>query len=112
MIADTVAGRRFTLGLTVAFAAAALLVPILGIYGVLSYLVTQRTPEIGVRIALGAGWRDIQRLVLLEAGRLVSFGIVIGTGLALAAKRVLEGLLFGVQSTDPVTYLAMSLLLA
>ena len=112
VVADTVAGRRFTLGLTVTFAVAALLVAVLGVYSVLSYLVTQRTREIGVRIALGAGWQDIQRLVLIEAARFVAFGIGIGTTLALAGKRVLEGLLFGVQSTDPVTYLGMMALLA
>jgi predicted permease len=112
VVADTVAGRRFTLGLTVAFAGAALLVAILGVYGVLSYLVMQRMAEFGVRIALGAGWRDIQRLVLAEAARLIVFGIVMGAALALAGKRVLEGLLFGIRSTDPATYLAMSVLLA
>jgi putative ABC transport system permease protein len=108
----SVAGRRLTLGLTVAFAAAAMLVAILGVYGVLSYLVTQRTQEFGVRIALGARWRDIQRLVLIEAGRLIILGMAIGISLALAAKRVLEGMLFGIRSTDPVTYLGMGLLLA
>ena len=112
VVADTVSGRRFTLGLTVAFAAAALLVAILGVYGVLSYLVTQRMPEFGIRIALGAGWRDIQRLVLVEAARLIVFGIGVGAALALVGKRVLEGLLFGIRSTDPMTYLGMSALLA
>jgi putative ABC transport system permease protein len=108
----SVAGRRLTLGLTVAFAAAAMLVATLGVYGVLSYLVTQRTQEFGVRIALGARWLDIERLVLLEAGRLIVLGLVIGTSLALAGKRVLEGMLFGIQSTDPATYLGMGGLLA
>jgi predicted permease len=112
VVAETVAGRRFTLGLTVAFAAAALLVAILGVYGVLSYLVTQRMAEFGIRIALGAGWRDVQRLVLVEAGRLIVAGIVIGAALALAGQRVLEGMLFGIRSTDPLTYLGMSALLA
>jgi predicted permease len=108
----SVAGRRLTLGLTVAFAVAAMLVAILGVYGVLSYLVTQRTQEFGVRIALGARWRDIQRLVLIEAGRLIILGMAIGITLALAGKRVLEGMLFGIRSTDPLTYLGMGLLLA
>jgi predicted permease len=112
VVANTVAGRRFTLGLTIAFAAAALFVAVLGVYGVLSYLVTQRMPEFGVRIALGAGWQDIQRLVLVEGGRLIVFGIVIGAVLALAGKRVLEGLLFGIRSTDPLTYLGMSAVVA
>ena len=59
-----------------------------------------------------AGWRDIQQLVLVEAGRLIAFGIALGAALAFAGKRVLEGLLFGVQSADPLTYLGMSALLA
>jgi predicted permease len=108
----SVAGRRTTLGLTVAFAAAAMLVAILGVYGVLSYLVTQRTQEFGVRIALGARWLDIERLVLTEAGRLIFLGMVMGIALTLAGKRVLEGMLFGIRSTDPVTYLGMGALLA
>jgi predicted permease len=112
VIADTVAGRRFTLGLTAAFAMAAMLVAVLGVYGALSYLVTQRTQEFGVRIALGAGWRDIQRLVLGEAGRLIVLGLAIGLTLTLAGKRVLEGMLFGIQSTDPMTYIGVSALLA
>jgi len=79
---------------------------------VLSYLVTQRSQEFGVRIALGAQWTDIQRLVLGEAGRLVMIGLGLGIGLTLAGKRVLEGMLFGITSTDPVTYLGVSALLA
>lgn len=112
VVGASVAGRRFALGLTAAFAAAAMLVAILGVYGVLSYLVTQRSHEFGVRIALGARWGDIERLVLGEAGRLIVLGLAIGTSLSLAGKRVLEGLLFGIRSTDPATYLGMGALLA
>jgi putative ABC transport system permease protein len=112
IVGASVAGRRFTLGLTAGFAAAAMLVAILGVYGVLSFLVTQRSQEFGVRIALGAGWMDIQRLVLGEAGRLIVVGLAIGSALALSGKRVLEGLLFGIRATDPVTYLGMGALLA
>jgi putative ABC transport system permease protein len=112
VVGASVAGRRFTLGLTVSFAAAAMLVAILGVYGVLSYLVAQRTQEFGVRIALGARWIDIQRLVLGEAGWLIVLGLAIGIGLTLAGARVLEGMLFGIQSTDPATYLGASAMLA
>jgi predicted permease len=112
VLGASVSGRRFTLGLVAAFAGAAMLVAILGVYGVLSYLVTQRSQEFGVRIALGAQWTDIQRLVLGEAGRLIVFGLAIGIGLALAGKRVLEGMLFGIGPTDPATYVGVSLLLA
>jgi ABC-type antimicrobial peptide transport system permease subunit len=108
----SVAGRRFALGLTAAFAATAMLVAILGVYGVLSYLVTQRRHEFGVRIALGARWTDIEWLVLREAGRLIVLGLAIGTGLALASKQVLAGVLFGIRATDPLTYVAMGGLLA
>jgi len=98
--------------LTGGFAGAAILVAILGVYGVLSYLVTQRSHEFGVRIALGAQWTDIQRLVLGEAGRLVVLGLAIGLGLTLAGKRLLEGMLFGIRSGDPATYVGVSVLLA
>jgi putative ABC transport system permease protein len=112
VVGASVAGRRFALGLTVGFAGAAMLVAILGVYGVLSYLVTQRSQEFGVRIALGAQWTNIQRLVLGEAGRLVVLGLASGIGLTLTGKRVLEGMLFGIESTDPTTYLGVSALIA
>lgn len=107
----SVAGRRLALSLTLAFAGAALLVAVLGVYGVLSYLVAQRSQEFGVRIALGARWTDIQRLVLGEAGRLVLVGLAIGVGLTLAGTRLLEGMLFGIRPTDPATYLGVTALL-
>jgi ABC-type antimicrobial peptide transport system permease subunit len=91
---------------------AAMLVAILGVYGALSYLVTQRTQEFGVRIALGAEWQDIQRLVLGEAGRLILVGQAIGLALTFAGKRALEGMLFGIQFTDPTTYLGVTVLVA
>ena len=112
VVGASVAGRRFALALTAGFAAAALLVAILGVYGVLSYLVAQRSQEFGVRIALGAQWTDIQRLVLGEAGRLLVMGLTIGIGLTLAGKRLLEGMLFGIRATDPLTYLGVSVLIA
>lgn len=112
VVGATVAGRRFTLALMAGFAGAAMLVAVLGLYGVLSYLVTQRGQEFGVRIALGAQWTDIQRMVLGEAGVLVLIGLTIGIGLTLVAKRLLEGMLFGVRPTDPLTYLVVSALLA
>lgn len=112
VVGASTAGRRIALAVTGGFAAAAMLVAILGLYGVLSYLVTQRSQEFGVRIALGAHWRDIQRLVLGEAARLVVLGLVLGVGLALAGSRALEGTLFGIRATDPATYLGVSALLA
>ena len=78
VVGASVAGRRFTLALTASFATAGMLVAILGVYGVLSYLVTQRSHEFGVRVALGAQWTDMQRLVLGEGGRLVVLGWRLG----------------------------------
>jgi putative ABC transport system permease protein len=112
VVGGSVAGRRFALVLTAAFAAAAMLMAVLGVYGVLSYLVVQRTQEFGVRIVLGAQWTDIQRVVLREAARLVVLGLAIGIGMTLAGKRVLEGMLFGIESTDMATYVGVSALLA
>jgi putative ABC transport system permease protein len=112
VVGASVAGRRFALAVTASFAAAAMLMAILGVYGVLSYLVTQRSQEFGVRIVLGARWTDIQRVVLGEAGRLIALGLAVGIGLTFAGKRVLEGMLFGIQSTDLATYLGVAALLA
>jgi hypothetical protein len=112
VVAASVANRRLTFVLTMSFAVAALLVAVLGIYGVLSYLVAQRSQEFGVRIALGAKRSDVQRLVLGEAARLVFMGLALGVGAALALSRVLNGMLFGIEPTDPATYVAVTLLLA
>jgi putative ABC transport system permease protein len=78
----------------------------------LSYLVAQRSREFGVRMALGARWSDVQRLVLGEAARLVVVGLALGVGVALAMSRVLNGMLFGIKSTDPATYLSVASVLA
>ena len=112
MVAASVASRRLTLILTLCFAGAAMLVAILGIYGVLSYVVAQRRREFGVRIALGAQWSDVQRLVLGEAGRLLLVGMALGVGAALALSRLLNGVLFGIKSTDPMTYAIVATILA
>jgi putative ABC transport system permease protein len=112
VVAASVASRRLTLILTTCFAGAAMLVAILGIYGVLSYVVAQRRREFGVRIALGAQWSDVQRLVLGEAGRLLILGLALGVSAALAMSRLLDGVLFGVKSTDPTTYAMVATMLA
>ena len=94
------------------FAAVALALAAVGIYGVLAYSVAQRTREIGIRVALGAGRADILRLVVGQGMALVLLGTAVGLGLALALSRLFAGLLFGVGASDPATLTAITLLLA
>jgi predicted permease len=94
------ASSRFTMWLMGVFAAMALSLAVIGLYGVMSYLVTQRTREIGVRVALGAQRRDIVRLVVANGARLVGAGLFLGVVLALALQRVASSLLFGVSVVD------------
>jgi ABC-type antimicrobial peptide transport system permease subunit len=90
------------------FAGLAILLAAIGIYGVISYSVTQRTPEIGLRMALGAQRLDVLRLVLLQAAKLVLSGTVIGVVLALVLARALKSLIFDVSPTDPLTFTAIA----
>jgi predicted permease len=104
VFALSVADRRFNLYVLGAFASAALLLAVLGIYGVLAYVVAQRMQEFGVRIALGATRRNIWGLVLRRASALVLAGVTIGTAASWGLTRLMSSLLFGVTATDPVTY--------
>jgi predicted permease len=99
-------------GLLGAFGLLALLIASVGIYGVASYEVAQRTRELGIRAAMGATARDLVRLVLGESMRVVGIGALIGLGLALGAARLLASQLYGVGAADPVTFLAMPAFLA
>jgi predicted permease len=103
MIARTVADRRFYLTLMTTFSGLALTLALLGVYGVMSYTVGQRTREIGIRMALGAAPQQVQRLVLRSALILVGTGLVLGLAGAAFTSNVLRSLLFGVTSRDPVT---------
>jgi ABC-type antimicrobial peptide transport system permease subunit len=94
------------------FAVCALMLAVVGIYGVMSYLVTQRTREIGIRLALGAGGSDILRLVVGNGARMIGAGIVIGVIAAFALQRLVSSLLFGVTAADAVSLFAVALLAA
>ena len=111
LISKTLAGRRFNLFLLGGFALATLLLATAGVYGVMSFSISQRTREFGVRMALGAERRDILSLVLREGMKLAGLGVMVGVGLALPLTRLLRALLFGVTTTDPVTFLFVSLTL-
>jgi putative ABC transport system permease protein len=111
ILSEEVAQRRIGMTLLAAFAALALALASLGIYGVLSYSVAQRTQEIGVRMALGAGRKDVLRIVLTDGMRLAAAGVVIGLGASFALTRWMVGLLFGVSASDPLTLGGVTLLL-
>lgn len=111
IVGEEVAQRRIGMTLLAAFAALALLLSSLGIYGVLSYAVTQRTQEIGIRMALGAGRHEVLRLVMTEGLRLAGAGVAIGLGVSFALTRLMAGLLFGVSASDPATLAGVTLLL-
>ncbi|HEX3247827.1 MAG TPA: ABC transporter permease [Pyrinomonadaceae bacterium] len=111
VVSASIVGRSFYMQLLGTFAALAFILAAVGIYGVVSYSVAQRTREIGIRVALGAQSRDVVGLVLKEALRLTLLGVGLGLVGAFAATRVLRNLLFEVKPTDPTTFICLSLLL-
>ena len=112
MVASQTSQSRFTMWLMGVFAAVALTLSVIGIYGVMSYLVSQRTREIGIRLALGAGGRDILRLVVGNGARLITGGILIGLAAAFALQRLVASLLYGVTAADAASAVAVGLLAA
>jgi len=107
-VLDTIAGKQFTMTLLAVFAGLALLLASIGIYGVLSYLVGQRTQEIGVRMALGAQRSDVLRIILGDGARMTLIGVAIGVVAALGLTRLMRSMLFGVNPTDPVTFIGVA----
>ena len=108
---DSLAGRKFSMLLLGLFAAVALALAAVGVYGVMSYGVVQRTREIGIRMALGARQEDVLRMVVGDAFRLSGLGVAIGVTLAVGLSRLLRGMLFGVSPFDPTAYFAFTLVL-
>jgi len=112
VVASSMSDRRLNLLLLGIFAAVALLLASVGIYGVMSYSVEQRTREIGIRMALGAESNAVLRLIVGQGARLAAVGIIAGVAGAFALSRVMAGLLYGVSATDPLTYAALAVVLA
>jgi putative ABC transport system permease protein len=110
-VAASVAAPRFRTVLLGLFAIAAMLIATCGLYGLMAYAVTQRRREIGVRMALGATRRDVLRLVLTRALRIVAAGVIVGLAGAVIVTRVLQSFLFGVTPTDPIAFTIVTLLL-
>jgi putative ABC transport system permease protein len=112
LFSNSVVQPRLNLALLSIFAALALVLATVGIYGVMAYTVTQRTHELGIRMALGAQSQDVLKQVLGKGATLAAIGLVLGLAGALAATRLISTLLFGVKPTDPLTYVAVAVILA
>jgi putative ABC transport system permease protein len=110
-LSEAMGTPRLSALLLAGFGTTALLLAAIGIYGVISFSVMRRTREIGLRIALGAAERDVMFMVVRQAVTLGSIGVAIGIGSALALTRLMQGMLFGVDARDPLTYLGVSGLL-
>ena len=111
VISESLEAPRSTMWLFAIFAAMALLLGAVGVYGVISYSVVERTPEIGIRLALGAGKGEVMRLVMGQGARMALIGVTIGVAVALALTRFLASLLYGVQPSDRMTFTVVSTLL-
>jgi ABC-type antimicrobial peptide transport system permease subunit len=111
IISETISQRRFSLVLLSLFAMIALLLAAIGIHGVMTYWVTQRTREIGIRIALGAKPYDVVKMVIGQGMSLTLIGVAIGLAAALTLTRIMKSLLFSVSATDPATFALIALLL-
>ena len=111
IVKKSLSQRRFILALIGGFAGAALLLAAIGLYGVMGYAVSQRTREIGVRMALGARQRDVISMVIGQGMRIVLIGLAVGMIGAVGLSRLLQGFLFEIKPTDPTTFMGVSLIL-
>ena len=105
------ARQNFNMLLLTIFASLALLLAAIGIYGLMSYTVEQRTQEMGIRMALGAGTGDMVKLVVRQGMLLAGIGVAVGLAASFGLNRVLANLLFGVKNTDPITYISVAAIL-
>jgi ABC-type antimicrobial peptide transport system permease subunit len=112
LVSDSVAQPRFRSTLLLSFAGLAMLLAVVGIYGVVAFVVEQRTHEISVRVALGAQRRSVIGLILRQGSIPIVIGVVAGLAGAFAVGRAMRGLLFNVEPADPITFIAMPALLA
>jgi len=112
VVSRSTSRQRFNMMLMTVFGVSALLLAAIGIYGLMSYSVQQRTQEIGIRMALGALASDVRNMVVMQGMRLAIVGVVIGVAAALAMARVIAGFLFGVQARDPGVFVGIPVLLS
>jgi putative ABC transport system permease protein len=112
VLADSVASSKFNMILMTVFAAVALIMASIGLYGVISYSVSQRTHEIGIRMALGASRPSVLRLVVSNGMALALVGVGFGVVASLGLTRLISSLLYGVSPTDPVTFLTIALIIS
>jgi len=108
LLGESISKRKFFMLLLMIFAALALTLAAIGIYGVMSYVASQRTHEIGIRMALGAQGKDVLRLIIGNGMSLALIGVALGLVAAFALTRVMAGILFGVTTTDALTYISVS----
>jgi putative ABC transport system permease protein len=111
VITASLAARRFSMILLASFAGLALLLSSIGIYGVVSYVVGQKTREIGLRMALGASRPAVMRMILSQGGKLAAAGVMLGLGASFVLTRSMEAMLFGVSASDPFTFIVVAALL-
>ena len=112
ILAQSTAGREFNMLLLTIFGGSALLLAAIGIYGQMAHSVQQRTPELGVRLAIGAEPGDVRNMVMIQGMRVALIGILIGFATALGLTRFIASFLFGVQSRDPVVFALVPVLLS